>query len=126
MLYWDILSIPCSSIWQYILHFFSCTGPDDDPFRPCFACEGFAARKVYGSDYDYGVENNFISRQTGESFQSTRRSRRVVRGRNGRARLRVDRAMQMRARTYARTQSFVQSEQYLSDEDVDIIRYRIK
>ena len=68
-----------------------------------------------------------IDRQSGERFQVTRQSRRLICRRNpfgGRTcKLRVDRAMQLRAATYARAQQFVQSEQYLSNDDVDFLRY---
>ena len=115
-------------IQVYITFFaFSCSGPKDDPFRPCFGCEGASARNIYGNDYFNDIERSFISRQTGERFQTTRQSRRLV-CRNGRAncRLRVDRGVQLRRRTYARAQQFVQSEQYLTDEDTDILRRYIK
>ena len=57
-------------------------------------------------------------------FQTTRQSKRIV-CRNGRAncKLRVDRAMQLRQRSYNDTLQFVQSEQYLTPEDTDIIRF---
>ena len=68
-----------------------------------------------------------IDRQSGERFQVTRQSRRLICRRNpfgGRTcKLRVDRAMQLRVATYARAQQFVQSEQYLSNDDVDFLRY---
>ena len=117
---------PFIIIFHNILYF-SCTGPEDDPFRPCFGCEGFRARQIYGSDYYNDIERSFISRQTGERFQTTRQSRRTV-CRNGRAncKLRIDRGMQLRQRSYARAQEFVQSEQYLTQEDTDILRFFIR
>ena len=103
---------------------FRCIDPDDDPYRPCFACEGFTARKVYGKDYDNFSRTKFMSRQSGEMFQTTRQSKRIVCS-NGRSncKLRIDRAMQLRQRSYGDTLQFVQSEQYLTPEDTDIIRF---
>ena len=119
---------PFIIIFHNILYF-SCTGPEDDPFRPCFGCEGFRARQIYGSDYYNDIERSFISRQTGERFETTRQSRRIV-CRNRRnidsCRLRIDRGMQLRKETYSRVQEFVQSEQYLTQEDTDILRFFIR
>ena len=59
-------------------------------------------------------------------FLATAQSRRVVcrSGLLGRraCRIRVDRAMELRRVTYGRGLQFIQSEQYLSDEDLSIIR----
>ena len=67
-----------------------------------------------------------MSRQTGEVFQATSQNRRVVcsTGPNGgqRCRLRIDRAMQLRRVSYGRALQFIQSEQYLGDDDVNIVR----
>ena len=112
----------------FILHicFCSCNGPEDDIFKPCFQCEGFSARQVYGDEYSDAIEYDFFDRQSGERFQATRQSARVLcrRGANGQCispRLRVNRGMQMRSRTYARALEFIHAEQYLSQEDVDLI-----
>jgi len=60
-------------------------------------------------------------------FQGTAQSRRVICGigHNGfqRCRLRIDKAVQFRRVTYYRAIQFIQSEQYLNDEDQDSIRY---
>ena len=109
----------------YIFHC-SCNGPEDDRYRPCFQCEGFSARQVYGDQFSDAFEFNFIDRQSGERFQATRQSARVLcrQGPNGQCqfpRLRVNRAMQLRSRTYARALEFIHAEQYLSQEDVDLI-----
>ena len=110
--------------YWFVFVLFSCTDVDDDPFRPCFACEGFEARQVYGRDYYEPIENDFISRQSGERFQTTRQSRRLVcRGGRSICRLRVDRAMQFRQRSYSESLQFIQSEQYLTSEDTDILRF---
>ena len=78
-------------------------------------------------DYAYIKGYDYIDRQTGEMFQATTQSRRVIcgMGPNGgqNCRLRIDRAMQFRRVTYGRAIQFIQSEQYLGNDDVDIIRY---
>ena len=103
-----------------------CDQLNEDPFRACFGCESDSSRidDLYrGHLYDY---YNYIDRQTGEMFQATTQSRRVIcgTGPNGaqRCRLRIDRAMQFRRISYGRAVQFIQSEQYLSNDDVDIIR----
>ena len=110
-----------------IFYLSSCSGPGDDPFRPCFECEDSSARIIYGKDYYNDSERSFFSRQTGESFQTTRQSKRIV-CRNGRANcnLRVDRGVQLRGRSYTRIQEFIQLEQYLTQEDLDILRFYLQ
>ena len=105
---------------------FSCNGQDDDKFRPCFDCEGFEARNVYGGSFSDPIEYKYTSRQSEESFKATLRSERVVCriGLSGQVvdcRLRVDRIMQLRGRSFERALEFVQSEQYLSQEDIDLL-----
>ena len=104
-----------------------CLDPRDDPFRTCFSCEDAAvrARSHDPSYYDYAY--NFIDRQSGERFQVTRQRRRLIcrgnEGGGGRScKLRISRGMQLRRATYGRSQQFIQSEQYLSGDDIDIIR----
>ena len=103
----------------------SCNGKEDDIYRPCFDCEGFTARQVYGDNFDDAIEYNYVDRQTNERFQATRRSGRLLcrQGANGEpvCRLRVNRAMQLRNRSYRRALEFVHAEQYLSQEDIDIL-----
>ena len=130
---------------------FSCVDPVEDIYRPCFGCdnapddilqdnttrydntyhkfwslfenEGFSGWFKTKEDFSYAEE-----KQAGESdefFQATRQSRRLVcrRTANGRTcRLRVSRLMQIRRLKYFQAQDFVQSEKYLSQEDIDIIR----
>ena len=111
--------------------YFRCNLPNDDPYTACFGCENEIPPTVFNRRkkhvYDYFEFNDNIDRQTGEMFQATEQSRRVIcgTGANGgqRCRLRIDKAMQFRRVTYGRAIQFIQSEQYLSDEDVDIIRY---
>ena len=105
---------------------FSCNGPEDDEYRPCFECEGFSARKVYGDHANNFIEYNYTSRQSGENFQATQKSSRVMcklglSGQHFDCKLRVSRGMQLRGRSYERAQEFVQREQYLSQEDIDLI-----
>ena len=108
---------------------FRCSHPNDDPYTSCFGCESDVTIKVVKSThrYDYVSQQLYdtIDRQTGEMFQTTRQSRRVIcgRGQQGRqrCRLRIDKAMQFRRVTYGRAIQFIQSEQYLQNEDVDPI-----
>ena len=113
-------------IGVYLYHCFipilSCTMPDDDPFGACFGCEKDATRKKLNHPKFY----TYIDRQSGEVFQATSQNRRVICGKdplgNMRCRLRIDRAMQLRRVSYGRALQFIQSEQYLGDDDVSIIR----
>ena len=102
--------------------FFSCTSPSDDPFRACFGCENVGTKR----DSNHPQFHNFIDRQSGEVFQVTSQNRRVICGKdplgNMRCRLRIDRAMQLRRVSYGRALQFIQSEQYLGDDDVSILR----
>ena len=99
---------------------FSCAGPEDDPFLACLGCDE-SNFDHYGNPY----LDNHIDRQTGEMFQATQQSRRVIcrnEGGGQRCRLRIDKAMQFRRVSYGRAIQFIQSEQYLKADDVDIIR----
>ena len=100
---------------------FRCVDPADDPFMACLGCD-----EVKYDHYGYHTDTNHIDRQTGEVFQATSQSRRVIcqTGEQGgqKCRLRIDRSMQMRNVKYGRALQFIQSEQYLGDEDVDLIR----
>ena len=102
--------------------FNSCELASDDPFRSCFGCDDdMTDIDETSQDYD-----NFIDRQAGEVFQATSQNRRVICGLGPlggmRCRLRIDRAMQLRRVSYGRALQFIQSEQYLGDDDVDVIR----
>ena len=107
---------------QYLVFIFSCTSPTDDPFRACFGCENVETKR----DSNHPLFLNFIDRQSGEVFQATSQNRRVICGKdplgNMRCRLRIDRAMQLRRVSYGRALQFIQSEQYLGDDDVSLIR----
>ena len=105
-----------------------CDGPNDDPFRACFGCEENLKRSSFFHDYTYHFYNGFIDRQTGERFRASRQSRRLIcsnRIRRNSCRLRVDRAMELRSRTYMRALQFIQSEEYLSNDDLDLLKYQI-
>ena len=99
--------------------------PSDDPFRACFGCENDTIRKNFNHPRFF----RHINRQSGEVFQATSQNRRVICGKdplgNMRCRLRIDRAMQLRRVSYGRALQFIQSEQYLGDDDVSIIRYYV-
>ena len=103
---------------------FSCTGVNDDPYRACFGCDTSTFEE---SAFHQNQKQFSIDRQTGEMFQATQQSRRVIcgQGQNGgqNCRLRIDKAMQFRRVSYGRAIQFIQSEQYLKADDVDIIRY---
>ena len=72
----------------------------------------------------YEYANNYHERQSGESFKVTNQSRRLICRRGARnCRLRVTRSIELRQRTYGRALQFVQSEQYLSLDDMDLIKY---
>ena len=97
-------------------------------FRPCFSCTNFISETDFqNKDYDYDTASNNIDRQSGETFQVTQRRRRLICRRTGSGRrscrLRVDRLAQFRSQSYERSLRFVQSEEYLSEDDLDIIRY---
>ena len=95
-----------------------CVSPEDDHFMSCFGCG------TTSSDYSFRYSNH-IDRQTGEMFQSTSQSRRVIcgvgPGGRQRCRLRIDKAMQFRRVTYGRAIQFIQSEQYLEDDDIELL-----
>ena len=122
---------------------YSCIDPRDDHLKACFGCENAASSRSsfyasssfqthydhYGTFYPNGYQDyyiNLIDRQSGERFKATRQSRRIICRRDPagvrRCKLRVDRSMQMRQITYGRAIKFIQSEEYLSDEDLNIIR----
>ena len=111
-----------NSLHRCLILFFSCTSPSDDPFRACFGCENDKTKR--NSNHPRFL--NFIDRQSGEVFQATSQNRRVICGKdplgNMRCRLRIDRAMQLRRVSYGRALQFIQSEQYLGDDDVSLIR----
>ena len=118
-----------------LLLFFSsrCVLPSDDPFTSCFGCESEITIKIVKQkryDYRYQEFDNFIDRQSGEVFQATAQNRRVicVTGETGRrrCRLRIDRAMQLRGVSYGRALQFIQSEQYLGEDDVDVFKFLYK
>ena len=107
----------------------------DDNYIPCFGCDTSSSGILktnfdhYGNFYPYGFNDeygNSIERQAREAFDTTRQSRRIICRRTpagGRqCNLRVDRMMQVRQRTYGRAIEFVQNEEYLSEEDLNIIR----
>ena len=116
----------------YDLIFYSCNEVSDDPFVPCFACDDSTPRSSFdrrnGVLSGYEDESfEFRDRQTSETFRATRQSRRLIcpRGQrtSRRCRLRASRAIQIRNLTYLRAQRFVQAEQYLSSDDLQIIRF---
>ena len=104
----------------------------DDPFQPCFQCENTAQERNFykqgGHQYFYARNRyHYLERQSGERFEATSQSRRIIcpRGttRGSRCRIRVSRAIQFRRRSYPRTQRFVHAEEYISGDDLEIIRF---
>ena len=94
---------------------FRCVLPHDDPFRSCFGCESgyehiFNKPRGHYNPKDYPI---------GQGFQATNQNGRVICGNAERqtCRLRIDIVMQLRGVTYGRALQFVQSEQYLGDEE---------
>lgn len=87
----------------------------------CFGCED-NSRSGFNHQFV-----SYIDRQSGEVFQATSQNRRVICGTGPmggqRCRLRIDRAMQFRRVNYGRALQFIQSEQYLGNEDIDVVRY---
>ena len=77
---------------------------------------------MFGENYYNYIDSNIVSRQTGERFQATLQSKRVLCTGEGNCVLRISRATQFRSVSFERAQSYVQSEQYLADDDIDIIR----
>ena len=127
---------------KYVLYLnffltFRCKDLREDPFKACFGCDPVISDAFqtnydqYGNFYPEGfVDYEFAEeRQTGEFFMATSQKRRLIcRNKRGRrlersqCRIRVDRLMQLRAETYGTVQQFIQSEKYLSPEDINIIR----
>ena len=109
--------------------YYRCDGPNDDPFRACFGCEENTNENRYFNKYlnqpSY-TYNNLVDRQTGETFRATQQSRRLIcvdRLDRSSCRIRIDRAMEMRDITYMRALRLIQSEEYLSAEDFNLVRY---
>ena len=86
----------------------------------------FDRRNGFQNGYEDG-SFEFTDRQSGETFKATRLNSRSIclRGtrRSLRCRLRVSWAIQFRKLTDLRAQRFVQAEQYLIGDDVQIIRF---
>ena len=112
--------------------FYSCNDVKDDPFVPCFGCDSSTPRSSFDrrNGFQSGYEDesfHFKNRQSDESFRATRQSRRVICPRGSRTgrrcRIRASRAIEIRSLTYSRTQQFIQAEEYLSSDDLQIIRF---
>ena len=104
----------------------------DDPFRPCFQCENAAQERNFhkqGAHQYFNARNRYyyLERQSGERFEATSQSRRIICPRGStegsRCRIRVSRAIQFRRKSYPRTQRFVPAEEYISGDDLEIIRF---
>ena len=106
---------------------FSCDGPNDDPFKACFGCQQESSNlNNFESLNNQTYHHAYWDRQTSELFTVTKQSRRLIcKNRLDRksCRIRVDRAMELRSKSYMRILGFIQSEEYLSEDDLNIIRY---
>ena len=104
--------------------YYSCTGPKDDPFTACFGCTSNIKdeENVFNADYNQDFGN--IDRQVRERFRRTKRSRRVICSRlRTKCKIRIDKSIELRRRSYMRALEFVQSEEYLDQEDLDILKF---
>ena len=68
-----------------------------------------------------------MERQSGESFRATQQRRRLICPRGSRTngvgcRIRASRAIEIRRLPYSRIQRFIHAEEYLSNDDLEIIR----
>ena len=103
--------------------YYSCTGPNDDPFTACFGCTQNEKGEEKVLDYDYENQYENIDRQVRERFRRTKKSRRVICRRNrSNCKIRINKSIELRDRSYMRALEFVQSEEYLDQEDVDILK----
>ena len=104
--------------------YYSCIGPKDDPFTACFGCTPNTRSEETVFDADYNQEFGNIDRQVRERFRRTKRSRRVICSRlRTNCKIRIDKAIELRRRSYMRALEFVQSEEYLDQEDLDILKF---
>ena len=108
-----------------------CVNVTDDPFRPCFGCETAAPRNSDERNenfFDFEDDSfEYVDRQTREVFRVTSQRRRLICRRSATAGrqcvIRVSRAVELRSRNYIQALRFIQAEQYLSEDDVDILRF---
>ena len=69
-----------------------------------------------------------MERQSGESFRATQQRMRLICPRGSRTngagcRIRASRAIEIRQLPYRRIQKFIQAEEYLSGDDIEILRF---
>ena len=60
-------------------------------------------------------------RQTGETYESTGQSQRIMCSSGGSCNLNVDMTSQIRGTSYGNALQFAQGESYLNDDDIEII-----
>ena len=116
-----------------IVLLYSCNDFGDDPFVPCFGCDNATPRNSFDRRHGFKNANDnsdflFMERQSGESFRATRQSRRLICPRGSRTngvgcRIRASRAIEIRQLPYSRIQKFIQAEEYLSGDDIEILRF---
>ena len=116
-----------------ILLSYSCNDFGDDPFVPCFGCDNATPRNSFDGRHGFKNANHksdflFMERQSGESFRATQQRRRLICPRGSRTngvgcRIRASRAIEIRQLPYRRIQKFIHAEEYLSDDDLEILRF---
>ena len=110
---------------------YSCSEVGDDPFVPCFGCDNGTPRSSFDrrNDPDADDKQNFgfTDRQSAEGFRVTAQQKRIICRRGsttGRScRIRASRAAEIRRLGYQQNLRFIQAESYLSQDDIDIIRF---
>ena len=114
-----------------VQYFYSCNDVMDDPFLPCVGCDDSTPRSSFDrrNGFQNGHEDKsfeFKERQGGETIRATGQGKRIICSRGSRTRrrcrLRISRAIEYRRSTYFQFQRFIQAEQYLSSDDLQIIR----
>ena len=109
--------------------FFRCRGYSDDPFRPCFEKHTTKPRRTFDSKV-YNPSWSILEQiynQNGERFRVTQPRSRIICNQSAKSglscRIRTSRAIEFRSFSYLRILRFIQKEQYLTKEDVDIFQY---
>ena len=97
----------------------------EDPYRACIGCDHSPTQSYYnpyGTAYPLGYDayGSSLERLTGETYERTAPSGRVICGpRRRRCMLRIDRAAQFRNVRYTAANRFMIREQYISREEAD-------
>lgn len=104
-----------------------CRGNNDDSFRPCFECHTTDPRKSFGWGGNNPAWSILQQRYEGDRFRATKRKSRIICSKTAKSghscRIRTSRAIELRATSYIRVLQFIQKEQYLTKQDIDIFQY---